>query len=77
VADSNHQHHQLVILDLTQNPVITDAVTPQACKLSLQPFAKAAGIFLARDTFVQIREDIPTGLRTKFPKSFKARSSNL
>jgi predicted nuclease of restriction endonuclease-like (RecB) superfamily len=68
MAHGNHQHHQLLIPDLTQNPVITDPVTPQACEIRFEPLAKAPGIFFARNPFVQISKNLMTGLRAKFPK---------
>ena len=54
VADSHHQHQQFAILDLAENPLIPNAITPQPGEIGLQSLAETAWIGLTRNPLIEV-----------------------
>lgn len=47
MADVNHQHHEPFVLDIADNPVVADLISPIATEsVALESDVKLAGIFM-------------------------------
>lgn len=74
VVDSNDQDNANVVLNIAQNAILIDAVTPNALQFTFKLFAETAWIFITNNAFIQITND-PFGCSfIDFFSCFKARS---
>ena len=44
MGDLEHQHHHFTILDITDQPVVAHAITPQPREICSQPLASLPGV---------------------------------
>jgi hypothetical protein len=54
VADRYDHHENLLVSDVSHDPVIADAVPPQAFQIAEERVAETSRIFGRRNTFAQI-----------------------
>jgi hypothetical protein len=55
-------------MDITNNPVITNPVSPKSAEWTDQCFATGSGIFQNSRTIIHEIDDAPCGLFIEFPK---------
>ena len=55
MGDLEHQHHQLAVLDIANQPVVAHAVAPQAGEIGSQALASLPGVLSCRLAVSEIR----------------------
>ena len=68
VGDFNYQDRQSVLFDAAENPVVSDAIAPQARKLVEQWLAEVPRVRCARNALMQVTEDAALDRPVKFGK---------
>ena len=59
MGDLEHQHHHFTILDITDQPVVAHAITPQPREICSQPLASLPGVIDLQEQTVQLAEKAP------------------
>jgi hypothetical protein len=66
MADRHHQHHETIILDLRDNPVVRDTIASQALEIAGQSVAEAPRVIRTGDPFPQVSQNQTFSFRTEF-----------
>jgi len=56
--DLEHQHHQLTVLDVADQPVVAHAVAPESREVGAQPFATLPGVLGLQHKAVQVSQQV-------------------
>jgi hypothetical protein len=59
VLDGQNKHHASLFPDLADNPIIANAITPQAAELMAQGLPEAARVFLRGNAGVHVVDNFP------------------
>ncbi len=62
MADRDDQNEEDIILNLTEDTVIAHPIAPQSDPFGFERLAKAARIFLGRDSLLQVSNDVVLSL---------------
>jgi hypothetical protein len=76
VADHDYEHHEPVVLDGGDDPIVTDPVAPESCPVAGQYMTEATRVVAAGDALAQIAQQTPLGIDTSLRNSRTAARSN-
>jgi hypothetical protein len=54
MAHRKRNHHETIVFELANNPIVSDAIAPQTGHFTFQWFAKVPGVLASFDTVVKI-----------------------
>lgn len=67
MAHGKREHHAAVILDTTDQPIVTDAITPESGQRALQGMPKTSRIFAGRQSLDHEPLDARSGATVQAP----------
>ena len=77
MAESHHQHHQVFVLDPTNEPVVIDAVAPEFGEFTLEAFAELTGLLRPCNPRVEECENPASRFRAKLAELFERLVADL
>jgi hypothetical protein len=73
MSDGDDQDKELLVSDLTQHAIVTDAISPDSGEIAAQGLAKSAWIVFARYPRIKIAKDLLLNLPIEFQELLTSR----
>src|SRR4051812_20688518 len=71
MSDGDNEDYELAILQLAENAIIADSVTPESSQIGLQRFADRSGV-APSDSLIEITDNVCLRLSAQFLELFQS-----